>query len=38
MSRNFQVVSMCNSGNGGLAGQNAFRARCSSTVESLPME
>ena len=35
MSRNFQVVSMCSSGNGGLAGQKALRARCSSTVEVL---
>ena len=35
MSRNFQVVSTCSSGNGGFAGQNALRARCSSTVEVL---
>ena len=38
MSRNFHVVSMCSSGNGGWAGKNALRARCSSTEESLPIE
>ena len=38
MSRNFHVVSMCSSGNGGLPGKNALRARCSSTDESLPIE
>ena len=38
ISRNFHVVSMCSSGNGGGAGKNAFRARCSITEESLPIE
>ena len=38
MSRNFHVVSMCSIGNGGGAGKNALRARCSSTEESLPIE
>ena len=38
MSWNFHVVSTCSSGNGGLAGKNALRARCSMTAESLPIE
>ena len=38
MSWNFQVVSTCRSGNGGFAGWNAFRARCSITALSLPIE
>jgi hypothetical protein len=38
MSRNFQVVSTCSSGNGGGAGKKALRARCSITALSLPME
>ena len=37
ISRNFQVVSMCRIGNGTLPGANALTARCSRTVESLPM-
>jgi len=38
ISRNFQVVSTCSSGKGGLAGWNAFIARCSMTEESFPIE
>ena len=38
ISRNFQVVSMCISGKGGLAGKKAFSARRSITAESLPIE
>ena len=38
ISRNFQVVSMCSTGNGTRPGANALTARCSSTEESLPME
>ena len=38
MSRNFHVVSTCISGKGGGAGWKAFRARCSMTEESLPIE
>jgi hypothetical protein len=36
--RNFHVVSTWRSGNGGRAGKNAFRARCSITELSLPIE
>jgi hypothetical protein len=35
---NFHVVSTCSSGNGGSAGKKAFRARCSITELSLPIE
>ena len=38
MARNFHVVSTCSSGNGGLDGKKALRARCSITAESLPIE
>ena len=38
ISRNFQVVSTCSSGNGGFAGWKAFIATCSMTLESLPIE
>src|ERR1700722_16677596 len=38
MSRNFHPVSTCSSGNGGFEGKKAFRARCSITPESLPIE
>ena len=38
ISRNFQVVSMCISGNGSLPGWKALRARCRSTELSLPIE
>ena len=38
MSLNFQVVSMCSSGNGGLAGKKALRARWSIAELSLPIE
>ena len=38
ISRNLYVVSTCSSGNGMRAGQNALRARCSITMESLPPE
>src|SRR5829696_8646282 len=38
ISRNFHVVSTWSSGSGGLAGWNALRARCSRTLESLPIE
>ncbi len=38
ISRNFQVVSTCSSGNGSFEGAKAFSARCSITLESLPME
>ena len=38
MAWNFQVVSTCSSGNGGLDGWKAFAARCSITALSLPME
>jgi hypothetical protein len=38
ISRNFQVVSTCSSGNGSFAGENAFCATCSKTLESLPAE
>ena len=38
MSRNFQVVSMCISGNGSGAGANAFSASRSITELSLPIE
>ena len=38
ISGNFQVVSTCSSGNGGAHGWNAFRARCSMTDESFPVE
>ena len=31
-------VSTCSSGNGTGAGQNALRARCTSSIESLPPE
>ena len=37
ISRNFQVVSMCRTGKGTLAGAKALTARCSRTDESLPM-
>jgi hypothetical protein len=37
ISRNFHVVSTCITGIGMAAGAKALRARCSSTVESLPM-
>ena len=33
-----QPVAMCRNGNGGGAGQNALRARCSITELSLPIE
>ena len=35
ISRNFQVVSTCSSGNGGLPGAKAFCATCSITLEVL---
>jgi hypothetical protein len=38
ISRNFQVVSTCSTGNGRRAGWKALRARCSITAESLPIE
>lgn len=38
ISRNFHIVSMCRSGNGGLPGAKAFCAKCSMAPESLPME
>ncbi|MOA23644.1 hypothetical protein D3C78_1442760 [compost metagenome] len=38
ISRNFQVVSTCSRGKGGLPGAKAFIARCSMTALSLPME
>ena len=38
ISRNFQRVSTCSSGNGGTAGWKAFIARCSITALSLPIE
>ena len=38
ISRNFQVVSTCSSGNGGFAGWKAFCAMCSIALESLPIE
>ena len=38
ISLNFQVVSMCRTGNGTGLGKNALRARCSRTDESLPIE
>ena len=38
MSRNFQVVSMCSSGNGSGPGWNAFIASRTITDESLPIE
>ncbi|MNG32622.1 hypothetical protein D3C84_1186830 [compost metagenome] len=38
ISRNFQVVSTCSKGKGGLPGAKAFIARCSITALSLPME
>ena len=37
ISWNFQVVSMCSTGNGTLPGAKALTARCSRTEESLPM-
>ena len=37
-SGKFWPVSTCITGNGSWAGQNAFRARCNSTAESLPPE
>ena len=38
ISRNFQVVSTCSSGNGSGAGWNALSATCSIAQESLPIE
>ena len=38
ISRNFQPVSMCISGNGIRAGKKALRAKWSMTEESLPIE
>ena len=38
ISRNFQVVSTCSSGNGSRPGWNAFCASRSMTAESLPIE
>ncbi len=38
ISRNFQVVSTCSSGNGGGAGKNAFCASRSMQALSLPIE
>ena len=38
MSRNFHVVSMWRSGNGGLPGWKAFRARWTMTELSFPVE
>src|SRR5215475_13413560 len=38
ISRNFHVVSTCNSGNGILDGKKALRARWSITLESFPIE